>query len=372
MFTAKSHWRLRTTAVLTASVIVPVSLALGGAFLVGQQAIRFLDERSEQFKANEVRSQSKLLSETVWDGIDNVKVRALAFESMHGKGIDMDPMIHSISEIEVDSTGRPMSVRNTIINSGWTTDATKLRANLQIAAKNVSLQRIRDSGASVVPMEQMGNQLGIAFSGKGSRPLLVTVTPTEVFKSFSRWATRREAGNLRGFLIGADGRVLVHSEWTYSGADFSSTEIFRQALRPAFTGNRSGGIATFRAVDYRPVLASYVQLRGLPLAVVVERVVQPSMVGSGLAMRVVSIPAVLLILTCLFISVFSVLIAQRFLPAPAQESWAITGTEIENALQQILQAQELREQKTDLAAEAFEDFLKPEQENDSKNPRELN
>ena len=50
----------------------------------------------------------------------------------------------------------------------------------------------------------------------------------------------REGEMLRGYVVGLNGRVLIHSEKAYNGSDFSNNTLYRQALQPTLRGERVG------------------------------------------------------------------------------------------------------------------------------------
>jgi hypothetical protein len=298
--------------VVSLAVMIPVIAALSGAYLIGSEAFHSQDAQNLQAKMEEVRSQSRLLLENVWDQIDSLKGQALSWNTTSNLTGD----IKAYGEITFNPNGSAHGVKNLVENKSWTNAskdfAARVEAALRKTPSNQIAQQVRDAGVSLIGIPRNPGEgteyVGLAFQ-KGARTIFIAVDPSEAFSRFSRWSTRREAGNLRGYLIGANGKVLVHSERVYSGADFSGSDVFLQALRPLFRDQRLGGVATFKAVDMRTVTTAYIRLENLPLAVVVERVVRP--MGAGL-MREVLVPAILLVMASLLISLFSVLAIQKY------------------------------------------------------------
>jgi hypothetical protein len=302
----------------------------------------------------EVRSQSRLLLENVWDQIDSLRAQALnlgaAPKTLKGPAPGAMGDIKADGEITFNPNGTAQGVKNLAVNKSWTSVPKDFPARVEAALRKIPsnqiLQQMRDVGVSVVAIPRNAGEgteyVGLAFAN-GSQAIFVVVDPAEAFSRFSRWSTRREAGNLRGYLIGADGRVLVHSESVYSGADFSGSDVYMQALRPLFRDQRLGGVATFKSVDMRTVTTAYLKLAKLPLAVVVERVVRP--VGGGL-MREVLVPAMLLVMASLLISLFSILAIQKYFDraekVPLEKA---LNQLVESSAQRIAQARELPEMK---------------------------
>jgi hypothetical protein len=334
--------------------------ALGGSFLLGEQAFKIQNSQNETAKMEEIRGQQRLLTDDIWTGIEGVKARAQAYwltRSQIGSRAVLDPQILAYAQIENpgQSTGQSAAQSSVVIkdvtrNPNWTHQVLdNLNGAFQKAAQQISIPNIHQSGASVVMVPKTnglaGQYLAIAFQPQVNSPTAVVaiVDPELVFTSFSRWVTRREAGNLRSYLISADGKVLIHSERAYTGSDFSGSQVYRQALRSLFRGERANGVSTYSGVDLRPVLTSYARLGPLPFALVVERVVRPA--GAQI-MREILIPSMLLIGAVLMISLLSVVVVR--VTSGNRKNNVIQVPEMESALARVSELSDDREEITQL------------------------
>ena len=303
----RSHgkgWKLARGFAFAGAIAVPVAFALGGSFLLGRGIFRAGQIQAQTMRIQEVRAQSRLLLENVWASLENVKIRASSHFA--NPAFELDRGIESVAPI----AGIP---------------------------EKALMKQIRQAGIGVVPLSKA---LGLVFfaSKKDGHPALVLakVNPTRIFSSFGRWATRREAGRLRGYLIASDGRVLVHSESVYTGSDFSGIEVFQTALRSLFRGERVSGIATYTGADLRPSLTSYVGVGILPLAVVVERVVRPA---GALAVRQNAVPGAVFLAALLFLCGLSYIAIRKL---AAIQPGAIAVPELEPELNRVALASDLR------------------------------
>jgi hypothetical protein len=278
---------LRTTQGMTLALLLavalPVIVTLSGSYILARQTVKAQEGQSQQTKAEEIRTQSKLLLSNVWNEIEGVRIRATSYYE-GGKKSVLNPQILTYSTIQWNES--PLSKTQKITgftkNSVWqnSSSSAELQSQMTRATSLLSLKQIQETGYGLVSVGgPVGNRLGVAFAASnqtGAPIIFVSVNPEEVFTSFGRWASRREAGNLRGYVIGSDGRVMIHSDRAYSGADFKTGELFKNALAPMFRGDRTSGVSTFISTDLRPVLTSYQRLGKLPYAVVVERVTRPA------------------------------------------------------------------------------------------------
>ena len=306
---------LKSWTILTMAVTIPVIAALAGSYLLGSEAFKVQDNRGQQLQMEEVRAQSRLLLENVWDQIDSIKVKALAYSRTQR---NLDPSIKSLTLMPPNSISQ------------------------------IAQNQIQETGSYIARVKN-GNLLVISFAADpiiskfGASYVTVTVDPAEVFSRFGRWATRREAGNLRGYLISSDGHVLAHSERAFAGSDFSGSEVYQQALRPLFQNQRTGGVATYQSADLRNVLTAYVRLNNLPFAVVVERVVHP---WAASIIRPVLIPAILLVGVAALLSLFSMLALRKYFADSFRS--VIRVPALDPAMSIFAQAQEARSFKHQL------------------------
>ena len=263
-----------------------------GAFVAGAQIFyesrRDIGRDLEEVKTQEVSSQDRLLVDSLWGVIDSIRTRALAiYEIRESQGANKAAPAGSLldwAEVEVQD-GRAIAIRQSAINPAWSegkvikegepADAAYLRAAMrkfdlsQIAQNGVALARIK-------PDNLTGHEkLALAFSLPQPRKnvIMALVDPEEAFTVFRRWIPKSEVGNLRAYLIAGDGRVLVHSQSSYLGADFGGVSLFQNDLKPIFSGVKASGSSHSSAVDLLPVRAAFTRLGTLPMVAVVERVI---------------------------------------------------------------------------------------------------
>ena len=356
MVGAQNIKKYKDWLVVSLAVFIPVAAALGGSYLLGSEAFHSQDAQNLQTKMEEVRSQSRLLLENVWDQIDSLRIKAIDFDRTHAA---LDPEIKAYADITFNPNGTPHGLKNLTQNSAWTNAPATFASLADAAVREVSSKRIRDAGGESRSNSKGARQgteyVGIAFQS-GTRSIFVTVDPTEVFSRFPRWATGAKQANCAGYLIGADGKVIVHSERVYTGADFSGSDVFVQALRPLFRDERLSGVATYRAVDLRNVTTAYIRLANLPFAVVVERVAHPAGVGW---IRPILIPAILLLTASLLICLFSILAIQKYFDLEARTEVRVVAAIDQmtaNAVNRMTEARDLNGFKNRLR-ETVEDRL---------------
>lgn len=331
----QSSW-LRALCVVVA-ITLPLTLALRGAWTLSMSAINQQLGETERVKTQEIRSESRSLSDEISSEIENIQLRALATYLL-GKfepGI-ANSALHAVAVLTPPSAASQALVKyyevaNVISDTPGPLGPVETQ-DLANAVHSIVLKDIQTSGVSIVSLnsgnswsswktpvafkDASGNALvGLAFSAPNGKILMAVVDPVQAFAGVGKWAMGREGEMLRGYVVGQNGRVLIHSEKAYNGSDFSSNALYRQALQPALRGERVGGTGVFAAVDTLKARVSYSQLRSLPFVVVAERVVR----GNSTAMykRLLG-PALtmtgILVLACL---VSIVLLIRIFTPKTA-------------------------------------------------------
>jgi hypothetical protein len=256
MATQKSHFPtiIRTACVL-AAVLVPTALALRGAWSIGTGVVAEQSQDVERIKNQEIRAQSRALSDEIMNEIEMIKVRSIA---SIGQGTSLSKELNDGSIIGLAE-----------ITKGVFLPAF-LKKEIQAEIPNIVQRDIQYSGVSLfrvaIKTAEGQNALGIAFE-QNNRKFLAIVNPLSAFKSIATWSNGKEGELLRGFLIDTKGQVLAHSEKTFNGKNFTNEDIFQKAIRPVFQGQRIGGVGVFAGTR-----ASYMRLRSLPYVVVAERV----------------------------------------------------------------------------------------------------
>jgi hypothetical protein len=307
------------------AIALPLALALRGAWTLSMSAIGQQGQETERVKTQEIRSESRALSDEVSSEIETLQLRTLAtyllgkFEpgiadsSLRAVAVLTAPNPESqalVKQFEVASvitgaTGATGPFAATAAQNPANPPNPMETQDLSNAAHAVVVKDIQSSGVSIVSMSTKTAQddplVGLAFNAPNGKVLLAVVDPIVAFAGVSKWAMGREGEMLRGYVVGPNGRVLIHSEKAYNGSDFSNNTFFRQALQPTLRGERIGGTGIFSAVDTLKARTSYSQLRSLPFAVVAERVVRGTtttlmkrMVGPALLMTIVLTMACLL------------------------------------------------------------------------------
>jgi hypothetical protein len=278
-------WKLFAYSVAPIALAVVIGLWLAGR--IQGVATATVHER----RTAEVIAQDRLLVDNIWSAIDTVKARALSLarirEAQPGPAsVPEGPILHW-AELEIQD-GKLKGVRQSARNpsfepsSGWQVFE---EFYLQSALSRLDLHELQENGVTLlrIKQEQGHSQewLALAFeSMKGKSIVLALVDPVEVFSVFRRWASRSEGGNLRGYVVGSDGFVLVHSVGTYSGSDFRASSVFEQGVAPMLQGRVRNGAGEYKSIDRLPVTAAYARPGSLPLGVVVERV-NPDAVEAG-------------------------------------------------------------------------------------------
>jgi hypothetical protein len=353
------------------AIALPLALALRGAWTLSMSAIGQQGQETERVKTQEIRSESRALSDEVSSEIETLQLRALATYLL-GKfepGI-ADSSLHAVAVLtapnpESQALVKQYEVANVIAGTtGPFASSTAQNPpnpiatqDLSNAAHSIVMKDIQSSGVSIVSMSTKSAKddplVGLAFDAPNGKVLLAVVDPIVAFAGVSKWAMGREGEMLRGYVVGPNGRILIHSEKAYNGSDFSNNTFFRQALQPTLRGERVGGVGIFSAVDTLKARTSYSQLRALPFVVVAERVVRGTtttllkrMVGPALLMTIVLTMACLLSIV-LLLRVFAQRDAQR--DAEMQTLRAKNSVKVKNDSASDLQ--------TEIQEEIFDEIL---------------
>jgi hypothetical protein len=252
----KSHFRtfIRTVSILVA-ILVPLTLALRGSWLLGTNVVAEQAVDLERIKNQEIRGEVRFLSDEIFDEIELVKLRATSAVQNDSLPTDSKGLV-AVADL---ARGRyvPASAEQELSKS----------------FKAISESDIRNSGVSLFSVTLKTGKgteaLGVAFQ-MGGRRIIAVVDPVEAFKGLGDFSNGKEGEHLHGFLINEQGKVLVHSEKALSGASFADRPIFQEAIAPVFNGQRVGGVGVFPNSR-----ASYTKLRSLPYVVVAERAIRP-------------------------------------------------------------------------------------------------
>ncbi|MGK5083061.1 hypothetical protein WDW37_07120 [Bdellovibrionota bacterium FG-1] len=267
---------------------IPVVAAAGTALWLG---VRIADEPRQEtarLGTEEVIAQDRLLVDAVWSAIETVKTQALALWQIRQlqarlgvpAAIPEGRVLHWAEiEVQADSLG---AVKQTVANPSLRlgavgSDAAQFEKDyLENTLKQVHLDEIRENGVGFVRVKQdparRPEWLGMAFLASETSLVLVLVDPVEAMPIFRRWTTRSEGGNLRGYLVAADGAVLAHSQRSYVSANFAATQVFQEGVRNLLSGRVVSGAGTYKGIDGMLVSVAYARPGSLPVAAVVERV----------------------------------------------------------------------------------------------------
>lgn len=277
---------------LFAFSVLPVALAVAVGLWLSSRIHNDPEVQAQNQRTEEVIAQDRLLVDALWSAIETIKTRALSLEQvrdaqLHGEfhqatSMPEGPILHW-AELEVKDgklAAVRQSARNPLFLPAAGADVFE-SYYLQAALSRLNLHELQENGVTVLRIKQDSGRsqewLALGFSGEGpnaaSRPVvLALVDPAEVFPIFRRWTARSEGGNLRGYLVGSDGFVIVHSQHPYVASDFGPTQVFAQGVREMMRGRIRSGAGVYKAIDQVLVTAAYARPGTLPLGAVVERV----------------------------------------------------------------------------------------------------
>lgn len=258
-----SHERLKLRSVF----LVPVGVAMATGLWLGFQHQSGQAKRQDERRLQELRDQAKFLTEGVWAALNQVRAQTLL--SLEKKQILHD----SILEI-----GRATRLPNGSLK--WlatypradVAPALELRGSLATAFGDDTARRLGVAAVSLPP------DLVLAFP-LGTELAIARIDPVKEFGVFDWIHANVDPSRKRAFLLDARGAVLVHSERAFTAGDFSRTEIFKKGVKAVVTNLTSANSSktragTFRAIDQQSVHAAIFRISDLPLAVVVEEVVE--------------------------------------------------------------------------------------------------
>jgi hypothetical protein len=367
MVAKKSHFQLkgrsswsgkrgfRNLCVILA-VTLPMTLALRGAWILGARAVAQQGIEIEHVKTQELRAQSRSLSDEILSQIDAVKIRAAAIAALgHFQLGVTDPSILAVAEI-----GNGNRILKTV--SGFAKAPAldpSLTKAIESTIPSISAKQIEDTGVSLVSVRNWVQNsiasrpesypLAIAFKhpdgSTQANPhyLVAIVNPVETFKAIQRWSNGKDGDMLRGFLIDSTGKVIVHSEKIYNGSNFANHPLFRQALAPTFKGDRVGGNGIYPAADTLSTRVSYSQLRSLPYVVVAERVIHTgSPVYTMQMLKDLATPALFLALVLALACIGSTLLVFRVFTVSNSAS-IFLAPDLEKELSEFSELHELQQ-----------------------------
>jgi len=282
-------------------LLIPVFIAFTGGIWVTTRISQVEIEQLHRSQEKEVTSQAKMVTESLLSQVESLRAQALSYQQARAAAGDQampflaeGPVLHW-AELEIRD-GKVQRALRSARNPAWNGDTAVVAGSDQTyedyyvhaVSQALNLTELKREGLSAVRVKQDPSSptewLAVAFPlpSPASNIVVMLLDPSRAFNVFQTWAGHSEAGALRSYLVAADGYVLAHSVKTYSGNDFSSVPVFRQAIGEMLAGKRASGTGTFVSADQQRVIASYQPLGKLPFGVVVERAVQGS---SGSALR---------------------------------------------------------------------------------------
>lgn len=297
MYLLRSHGRLSLKPalkntwkkVVAARAYWPVALSLTAGIYMGIQyysPATAQDER-EASAHREVSDQARLMTESFWSQLDSIRSQAIAFRQLRLAYQSFAPntevpkpwgRIQHWAEFGIagSALGDPKLHSP---GANWKPGVVEQAEQnyLRSVQEKISLREIKESGISLVRIKldslTSTEKVAIGFfaDSKNSVVNVVLVDPSEVFPVFKRFASKKDEGTLRAYLIAADGKVLIHSLPSYNAASFVETEVFTGALMPLLSGTRGNGTGSFTSIDQIPVYSAFSRLGKLPFAIVVER-----------------------------------------------------------------------------------------------------
>jgi hypothetical protein len=247
MWPKKSHGRLELAILIAVPVIATLGFGIHASF-EAQEA----HEKARLLSAKEqVASEARAVTDGFTRQLKWIREQSQSFKQLHalsGSTLQAPPRLPeplmAWAEVEKGSAQQM---------AGSTGEFTGM---LQRLISRVRWDVIQKNGTSVIALER-NDQLGLAFSGgiAGNATLVIVE---------SRQLAPIVAQGSRAFLVNALGRVLVHSQPSYLGSDFSRTQIFSSQIKPLLVPTHGKSRAAenesdptlLRAIDQADVVAA--------------------------------------------------------------------------------------------------------------------
>jgi hypothetical protein len=269
----------RSGSHLAALVAIPVLFALVySARLVHRSALA-RDGGAQATRRHAVLAEGRLLADSVHGELQQLHLQVIRFIE-RPVGL-LDPAIIHVAELQIKD-GRVTGVRSQVQVQAQALKPAPgfFEDYLRNAMVKIDPSELRREGAQLIRVSQGVRWVAVAFPLASGNAVLALVDPAEAFPVFKEWSARSSNALDRGYLIGSDGYVYLHSDRAFWGSDFSSNAVFRDLAKGLFDqSSRREGEGVFAGIDLNPVAASWLRIGGLPLAVVIENVMPPETAG---------------------------------------------------------------------------------------------
>jgi hypothetical protein len=270
---------------IMALVFVPAFLGWGVGFWISQESIQTRQQTDDEKRLKQTSVQAQMLVEMVSAEVETIRTEAKEFTLKRTDPLRPTPFpltgrILHWAEVGTDKS-TVASLKRVARNPQWTANSATEESYLQSVARNLNVSEVEKQGIEVLRIKQApggsSEWLSFAFPAPNEPKtiILALLNPSDAFPSFQKWGRHGQAGKSRSYLIGRDGRVLVHSQSTFNSADFSGTPFFRDQLQKVLNGTWRGGSGDYMGIDQTPVGAAYFRVESLPLVAVVEDVIKP-------------------------------------------------------------------------------------------------
>ncbi len=280
----ESHGRLNL--IVFFCVLAPLFVALGAGFRAIRNISQIPESRLDSMRVEEVTSQARMLTESLWSATDSIRSRAFAIYQTQSQGhkiqsLPEGPLLF-LTQLELKEDGK-WNILETLRKPGFSPDATFEAGYLKALVESGNLLETQRRGVGMIAMPRVEGErktpLVMTFP-IGARGLLAALFyPMEGFPIFEKWRAHSEGGLLRAYLVGKDGTLLAHSISSYVGSKIDSSSLYKQSLQPLFLGERISGAGTYPAIDLLQTTLSYMRMGQMDLGVVVEKVLSSESVS---------------------------------------------------------------------------------------------
>jgi hypothetical protein len=271
-------------------VAVPAWVGFGTGVCLSQKMMSSQQNVEKKDQAQYLISQAQLLTQMIRSEVEVVQTQALSqFQSAKFASNLKSELSGSILYLaEFNTHGDSLTeLKQSFRHPSWTVSSALEEFYIKSAIQNIKPAELQRNGMSILRLrkDSKGVQewLGFAFfnptvsdslrdSSQEKTVILALIEPSVVFQSIQKWSSHSAGGRFRGYLVGKDGRILLHSQKTWTAGDMSQTSLFKDQVSKVISGVWLNGSSEALAVDQVQVRAAYYRLGQLPLSVVVEEI----------------------------------------------------------------------------------------------------
>ena len=256
-------------------ILIPTLLALSTGVWLEANRVEPLLRSLRETKVQQVESLEHTLANQLRDELAITQMRALALADLNQKERVATPEFPILQWTELSAN---LELVKQSANPDWKRSADFENHYLQALPRQLNLQELKNNGVAVLRVQgdasSSSELVSLAFENSQTHGVeTVLLAASDAFPAFSQLASKDHT--LRAYLMGSDGLAILHSRKNDIGASFAQTPIFTQALQPLLKYERISGWGEYLSIDHEKVMAFYSRLGTLPLAVVVEKIVNP-------------------------------------------------------------------------------------------------